>query len=61
MSFQYLQKNVGDDVDFLLVDKRESFLQVDSVILGVRSQVCSKYRRYQVCNIFGIFPEKRGG
>ena len=39
---QYLQKNVEDEVDFLPADKHESFLQVDSVFLGVHSQGCSK-------------------
>ena len=43
ISFQYLQKNIWDEVDFLLVDKCKSFLQVDSITLGVRSQACSKY------------------
>ena len=41
-SLQYLQKDVGDEVGFLLVDKRESFLQVDTICLGVHSQACSK-------------------
>ena len=30
----------GDDVDFLPADKRKSFLRVDSITLGVRSQEC---------------------
>ena len=34
-----------DEVDFLLVDKHGSFLQVDIIILGVRSQVCPKYSK----------------
>ena len=42
MSLEYLQKNVRDKVDFLPVDKHERFLQID-IILGVHSQVCSKY------------------
>ena len=29
--FEYLQKNVGNEVDFLPADKHESFLQVDSI------------------------------
>ena len=44
-TLQYLQKNMRDEVDFLLVDKRKSFLQVDSTSLGVRSQACSKYSK----------------
>ena len=38
---QYLQKSVGDEVDFLVVDKSESFLQIDSITWGVRFQACS--------------------
>ena len=33
----------GNEVDFLLVNKRESFLQVNSIPLGMRRQACSKY------------------
>ena len=39
--FAYLcsiSRKTGDEVDFLFVNKRESFLQVDSITLGVRSQ-----------------------
>ena len=45
MSLQYFQKNVGDEVDFLPVDKLGNFLQIDIIILGVRSQVCLKYQK----------------
>ena len=31
------------EVDFLPVDKDVSFLQVDSITLGVRSQACPNY------------------
>ena len=34
---------MGDEVDFLHVDKHESFLQVNTITLGVCSQACSKY------------------
>ena len=30
-------------VDFLLVDKHQSFLQVLFIVFGGRSQICSKY------------------
>ena len=30
---QYLKKEVNDEVDFLLVDKHESLLQIDAIIL----------------------------
>ena len=39
---------MGDEVDSLLADKLKSFLQVDSVSLGVRSQACPKYPKQQV-------------
>ena len=43
MSLQYIQKNKGDEVAFLPADKRKSILQVDSITLGIRSQVRPKY------------------
>ena len=51
MSLQYLQKNAGDEVDFLPADKHESFLQADNIFLAVRSQACSNSLKQQVCNI----------
>ena len=45
ISLQYLQENVTDEVDFLPEDKHKSFLQVDSIILDVRSQACLKYEK----------------
>ena len=38
---------MGDEVDFLPVDKHKSILQVDSITLGVHSQVCPKYTKQQ--------------
>ena len=35
---QYRKENVEDEVDFLPVDKRQRFLQSDTVILGVCGQ-----------------------
>ena len=32
-----------DEVDFLLADKRQRFLQIDSIILGVCGQTCPNY------------------
>ena len=32
---QYLQKNVGDEVHFLLADKHQRILQMKTIILGV--------------------------
>ena len=43
ISLQYLQKTVGDELDFLHADKQESFLQVDGITLGMRSLACPKY------------------
>ena len=45
--------------DVLPADKHESFLQVDSITLGVRSKSCSKYPKQQVYNIFTISQGKR--
>ena len=36
MSLQYLKKEVRDEVDFLHVDKHQSFLQVDFNTLGTK-------------------------
>ena len=37
------RKARGDEVDFLPADKHESFFEVNSIFLGVRSQACPKY------------------
>ena len=52
---------MGDEVDFLPADKRESFLQVDSINLGVRSQAYPKYPKQQVYNICVISQGKCEG
>ena len=36
MSLQYLKKEVTDEVDFLRVDKHESFLQGNTIIINGR-------------------------
>ena len=41
-------KKFGDVVDFLPADKFESFLQVNSITLGVHSQACPNYQKHQV-------------
>ena len=43
ISLQYLNENMKDEVNFLPADKRESFLQVDNITLGVRCQESPKY------------------
>ena len=45
----------------LHADKHRSFLQVDTIILGMRNQACPKYQEKQVCNIFAISQRKREG
>ena len=43
-----------DEVHFLLVGKRQRFLQVDNVILGVCDKACPNYPEQQVCGFFAI-------
>ena len=45
---QYLQKNVGYEVDFLPTDKHKRFLQVDNITLGLGSQACPKYPKFAI-------------
>ena len=40
---QHLKKEVSDEVYFWHADKHRRFLQVYTIILGVRSQGCPKY------------------
>ena len=61
MSLQYLEKSMGDKVDFLPADKHESFLLADSITLGVRSQTCRENSKRQVSNIFAVSQGKREG
>ena len=65
ISWQYLKKEVRDEVDFL----HESFLQVDfntghhsfllgdAIIIDEYYQAFSKYSKQQVCNISTIFQK----
>ena len=43
ISLQYPKENVKDEVDFLLVDNRQGFLQIDTIILGVCGHSCLNY------------------
>ena len=43
ISLEYLKENMKDEVDFLPVDKRQSFLQIYIVILGLCGQSCPNY------------------
>ena len=49
-----------DETDFMPADKCKSFLEVDSISLGLHSQACPKYQK-QICNIFAISQGKRKG
>ena len=43
MSLQYLEKDVRNEIDFLLAEKHQIFLQIDTVILDVCGQACLNY------------------
>ena len=43
VSLQYLKKEVCDEVDFLLTDKHERFLQTDTVIFDGDGQAFPKF------------------
>ena len=43
ISLQYLEKNGKSKVDFVLADKYQRFLPIDSIILGVCSQTSPNY------------------
>ena len=47
-SFQYLEKEVKDEVDFLHLDKDESFIQIDSMIFDgmVKHSQCSQNSKF---------------
>ena len=51
MSLHCLQKSMGDEADFLPGDKNNSFLQFDSITLGVHRQAYPKYPKQQVYNM----------
>ena len=52
---------MGDEVDFLPANKHETFLQIDSITLGVHSQACPRYPIQQTFNIFAISQGKSEG
>ena len=45
ISLQYRKENVKDEDDFLPADKHQSFLQIDTFILGVCGQTCPDYSK----------------
>ena len=42
-NLQYLKKNVNDEVDVLSGNEHRRFLQIDTIILGMRGQACPNY------------------
>ena len=50
-----------DEVNFLSADKRQRFLQIDNIILGVFGQACPNYPKHQVCYFFEISEEVSDG
>ena len=45
ISFQYLKKDVSDEVDFLHPDKRESLLQINTIIFDGDVQAFPKFAK----------------
>ena len=61
ISLHIFATSMGDEVEFLFADKYKSFLQDDSVTLGVRSQTGPEYQMQLVYNIFAISQGKHEG
>ena len=45
ISLQYLKENGKNEVEFLLADKHQRFLQIDTIVLGVSGQACPDYSK----------------
>ena len=43
ISLQYLKKNVNNEVDVLSGNEHRRFLQIDTIVLGMRGQACPNY------------------
>ena len=54
ISLQYLKKNGKNEVDFLLVDKHQRFLEIAAIILGVCGQACPSYPKKQISYFFAV-------
>ena len=52
---------MGDEIEFLPVDKLKSILLDGSITLGVNSQTGPKYQKQPVYNIFAISQGKHEG
>ena len=49
---------MSDEVDFLHVDKYESFLQIDAIIFNGDGQAFPKLPKWQACSVFTIYLKK---
>ena len=52
ISLQYLKKEVNDEVNLLLADKHESFLQIDTIIFDGDGQAFPKFPKLHLCKVF---------
>ena len=52
---------MGYEINFFPADKHKSFLQVDSINLGLHGEACPKHPKQQLYNIFAISQGKRKG
>ena len=43
ISSQHLKENRKNEVDFLIADKHQKLIQIDTIILGVCGQACPNY------------------
>ena len=43
INWQYLKESRKNEVDFLLPDKHQRFLQIDTIIVGACGQACPIY------------------
>ena len=57
ISLQYIKREVSDEIDFLYADKHESSQQIDIMIFDGDGQILLKFPKYQICNVFTIYPE----
>ena len=43
ISLQYLKPQISDEVNFLHVDKHQSFLKVDTIFFHGLGEICANY------------------
>ena len=58
ISLQNLKKEVSDPIDFLHVDKHESLLQIDSMILMEMVKYSQSFQNTKFCNVFTISQKR---